>query len=199
MASTDSFQTLLAGLRDGAEDAATAIFRRFVRRLVLLARSQLDSRLRHKADPEEVVQSVFKSFFARHQAGQFELTDWESLWGLLAVMTLRKCHNQAQHLRAACRDVRREVSLPPAEQDRAVVFGLARDPTPAEAAVLTDTLEHLMRGLEPRERDILVLHLQGYTLQEISDRVGRAQRTVRRVVERVRKRLRRLQTNEVSS
>ena len=78
----------------------------------------------------------------------------------------------------ARRDVRREAS-PPADADwEALGRLLARDPTPPEAATLTDLLEHLLQGLKEREREILVLHLQGYTQDEISARVGRAERTV---------------------
>ncbi len=42
------------------------------------------------------------------------------------------------------------------------------------------------------------LSLQGYTTPEISDRLGRSQRTVQRVRERVKGRLRRLQVEEVA-
>ena len=51
-----------------------------------------------------------------------------------------------------------------------------------------------MQGLEARDREILTLHLQGYTMIEISGRINRAQRTVRRVLERVRRRLERLRS-----
>ena len=48
-------------------------------------------RLRAKVDPEDVLQSVCESFFRRHAEGEFSLKDWDSLWALLAVITLRKC------------------------------------------------------------------------------------------------------------
>jgi len=72
----------------------------------------------------------------------------------------------------------------------------AADPTPSEAAILTETLERLMAGLEGDERDIVTLQLQGYTIPEISTRVRRSERTVCRVLERVRRRLRRQRAEE---
>ena len=42
------------------------------------------------------------------------------------------------------------------------------DPTPLEAAMLAETVEHLLGGLTPREREIASLALQGYTATEIS-------------------------------
>jgi RNA polymerase sigma-70 factor (ECF subfamily) len=66
---------------------------------------------------------------------------------------------------------------------------LGREPTPVEAAVLGETLEQLFAGLDEDERPILELSLQGYTTREISERLGRAERTVRLLREGIRHRL----------
>jgi DNA-directed RNA polymerase specialized sigma24 family protein len=50
-------------------------------------------------------------------------------------------------------------------------------------------VELLMRELTGRERDMLGLSLQGYDVAEISGRVARTERTVQRVLKRVRERL----------
>ena len=68
---------------------------------------------------------------------------------------------------------------------------IGREPTPDEAAMLNETVEHLLDGLSPPERAIVELSLQGYTTGEIADRLRRSQRTVRRVRERVKNRLER--------
>ena len=44
---------------------------------------------RQKVDPEDVVQSAFRSFFTRQAAGQFDVASWDDLWGLLVVITVR--------------------------------------------------------------------------------------------------------------
>jgi RNA polymerase sigma-70 factor (ECF subfamily) len=192
MASHDSFDALMARLRRGDDEAAARVFRRFAQGLIRLAREQLDGLVRQKVDPEDIVQSVYRSFFCRHGAGQFDLAGWDGLWGLLTLMTVRKCAEHAEHFRAARRDVRREVNLPAEDQARAVLELLAREPTPPEAAGLTDLLGQWLGGFERHEQAILTLHLQGYTLLEISAQVGRARRTVQRTIERGRKRLQRL-------
>ena len=56
-------------LRAGDDEAAREVFDRFARRLVGLARRRFDRRLAHRVDPEDVVQSAFKSFFVRHREG----------------------------------------------------------------------------------------------------------------------------------
>jgi RNA polymerase sigma-70 factor (ECF subfamily) len=193
MAGEGSFDGLMARLRSGDEEAAARVFQRFAQQLVLLARSQLADWVSRKVDPEDIVQSVYKSFFARCGSGQFDLANWDSLWSLLTVITVRKCLEQAEYYSAARRDVRREVSAALRGEADAVCEALARDPTPSEAAALTDLLGQWLGGLEEPDRVILTLHLQGYTLAEIGSQVGRARRTVQRAIERGRRRLRRLQ------
>jgi len=186
------FGRLMDRLHGGDDAAAAVVFERFVQRLLALAHSQLDTWLRSKVDPEDVVQSVCKSFFRRHRDGPLRLADWDSLWSLLAVITVRKCANQAAYWQAQRRNPRFEADLP-AGDDFALCNVLSREPTPSEAAVLTETVERLMRDLRPREREILVLHLQGHDVAETAARVGRTQRTVRRALERGRAKLCRLQ------
>ena len=53
-----------------------------------------------------------------------------------------------------------------------------------------------MRGLNERERAMLGLGLQGYTVQEISSEVGRSERTVQRLLKRVRRELERMQADD---
>ena len=89
-------------------DAARALFERFARRLIGLARSHLDARFLRKIDPEDVVQSVFKSFFLRYGEGALAAEGWDGLWGLLTCITLRKCSERVRYLRAECRDIARE-------------------------------------------------------------------------------------------
>jgi RNA polymerase sigma-70 factor (ECF subfamily) len=67
-----------------------------------------------------------------------------------------------------------------------------REPTPLEAAVLGETVEQLLAGLDEEERPVLGLSRQGHTTREISERLGRAERTVRLLREGVRHRLERM-------
>ena len=115
----DSFDNLMSRLKTGDQGAATEIFDRFARRLVGLARSRLDERMRQKVDPEDVMQSVFKSFFRVHNDGKVDLASWDSMWALLTVITLRKCGHRVEYFRAGRRDVAREVQ-PRAGSDESV-------------------------------------------------------------------------------
>jgi RNA polymerase sigma-70 factor (ECF subfamily) len=190
---SNSFPEFLARLHGGDDAAARELFGRFTHQLVALALRHIDAGLRHKVDPEDVVQSVYKSFFIRYGDGKMDLANWNSLWGLLTLITVRKCAERAAYHRAACRDAAREVHQPQREEATPWLEPLGREPTPLEAAVLSETVEQLFAGLDEDERPVLELSLQGYTTREISERLGRAERTVRLLREGLRHRLERMQ------
>ncbi|MFL5241141.1 MAG: RNA polymerase sigma factor [Gemmataceae bacterium] len=194
MSASDSFTDIMARLRGGDQAAAREIFQRFVDQLVRLAHRQFDGVMRRKVDPEDVVQSAYKSFFVRYGEGKMEIQDWGNLWGMLTVITLRKCFDRVEYHRAALRDVRREASTQPSTAESQPWWeAVARDPTPEEAAMLAEILEQLMRGLESDERPVLEMSLRGYTSAEISHQLSMPERSVRRTRERVRKKLERMQ------
>jgi RNA polymerase sigma-70 factor, ECF subfamily len=190
MTENSSFDELMNRLHTGDDAAAAEVFRRFTDQLIHLARCQLDAGTLGKTDPEDVVQSVYRSFFTRYRAGQFDIETWNELWGLLTTITLRKCVNRVEYFQAERRDVRREVNCPTSEEGSGVGWeALDREPTPLEAVVLAETVEQVLLGTAAVERPIVELSLQGYTALEISSHVHRSERTVRRVRARLKKQL----------
>ena len=185
-----SFEKLLVQLENGRSSAASQVFDRFADRLLALARSRMNPQMLQRVDPEDVTQSVFGSFFQRQEAGQFSLKNWGGLWGLLVTMTVRKCGRRAKEFYAARRDVRREIRGQTSADHSSADFDIQDPrPTPDEAAALTELVEKLMEGLDPRAREALTLRLQGYSVAEISQQIGRTQRTIHRILEGVQRRL----------
>jgi RNA polymerase sigma-70 factor (ECF subfamily) len=177
-----------------ASDApGRALFEQFSRRLIGLARSQLDVRLKHKVDPEDVVQSVYKSFFRRYGEETIATQGSDGLWSLLTLITLRKCSDRARYYRAERRNVAQEAAVAASAEDEYWREAVGREPTPEEAASLAETVEQVLASIDADERPIIELSLQGYSTQEISEQLGRAERSVRRLRERVRKHLERMQ------
>ena len=99
--SDNSFSGIPERLRAGEEAAASEVFARYTNRLIGLARKRLDDRVRTRVSEDDVIQSVYRTFFRRQQIGKFELTGWDSLWSLLAQITVRNCCRQAEAQRAA--------------------------------------------------------------------------------------------------
>jgi RNA polymerase sigma-70 factor (ECF subfamily) len=189
----ESFAEFLARLQARDDTAARELFERFAGRLIAVARRRFAPGLQHKVDPESVVQSAYKSFFHRYDEGKFELGGWDSLWGLLTVITVRKCAQRVAYYRAECRDLAREASAPATEAGGSWLDPLGREPTPLEAAELAETVQQLFAAMSAEDRPVLELSLHGYSTREISERLGRAERTVRLLREGVRKRLERMQ------
>lgn len=169
----------------GANHALTTslAYRRFVRRLVAVARRAVPAAVRSRVEPEDVVQSVFRSLIRR--GVQPVSGGWNGLWGLLLVMTRRKCRRQARDACAARRDVRSEV--PAADRASGLRYP-GPDSTPHDDAIAAELLARLAAGLDDRDRAVLGFHVQGFTQFEIADRLGCAVRTVRRSVDRIRDR-----------
>jgi RNA polymerase sigma-70 factor, ECF subfamily len=191
MSPTTSGQRFTDRFRAADNDAAREAFDLYAERLRRLARRHLHRRIRQKVDAEDIVQSAYRSFFTRAQREDWNLAGWNEVWGLLMTITLRKCANRAEHYLAARRDVRREVAFSsdsphPASREHSQE---QREPTPDEAAILAETVEDLFRRVGERDGGILAQHLQGYSVVEISHNQGRAERTVRRVLARIRREL----------
>ncbi len=200
MISDSIFMRIQSELARCDETAAALIFRRFFRKLLTLSRSQFEPWLRERADVEGVVQSAYRSFFHRHSQGQFTLDDWGAVWGVLAVITIRKCRDRRDYLLAACRDPRREVHRSGAMETAADFWGaLDREPTPLEAATLADLSAVLLRGLEPDEQTMAVALLHAKTAEEIAAECACSERTVRRLRARLKGRLNRLVDEAVSA
>jgi RNA polymerase sigma-70 factor, ECF subfamily len=142
MTTTDSFAALLERFHSDEDAAARDVFQRYAHQLIALTRRQVEPRLAHRIDPEDVVQSAFKSFFLRHREGKLRVGDWDNLWHLLILITRRKCADRVEYLRAERRNVDREISAPDGADDP---WKLAadREPLPQEVAILAEAVEHL--------------------------------------------------------
>jgi RNA polymerase sigma-70 factor, ECF subfamily len=193
MSANSSFADLMDRLNAGDEDAARRIFNAYGQRLIALARSRLDNHILQKEGAEDIVNSALASFFRRHATQPFDLASWDNLWAVLTVITLRKCGHRTEYYRALCRDVRREMSPAVGNGDSSGSFlAIAREPSPEEVVALNDVLGELLRGLDERERQIVLLTLEMHSVAEISSMVRRSEYLVRKLLAQVRQRWERL-------
>jgi RNA polymerase sigma-70 factor (ECF subfamily) len=169
----------------GEQQAAQQIFDRYVERLLGLAKRRLNERLARRVDPEDIVQSVFRTFFARVQADFFSIQDPDDLCKLLVRITLHKTLKQVAYHQAAKRHPDRE-QFPRENHQDPLMQLMDREPGPEEASAFLDELEHFLERLRPVERRIVELRLQGYGTDEIARILGIYDRKVRRVTERIR-------------
>jgi RNA polymerase sigma-70 factor (ECF subfamily) len=169
----------------GDQGAAQKLFERYVERLVTLARRRISERLAGRVDAEDVVQSVFRTFFVRAREGKFTVNDPDDVCKILARITVNKALRQVEFHQAAKRNVATEAGQAHEERDRLYEV-LDKEPTPEAANQFLDQLERFMGQLAPEERQILELRLQGYSSEEIASQLGTYDRKIRRVMERIR-------------
>ena len=128
--------------------------------LLDLARRKLPAGMRRRVDPEDVVQSVYRSFFRRVRSGEFAFDDSHDVWRLLAVMTYHKVYNVTKHHRRQRRDVFRDVSYQAdGEAEASAEPQLA--PQPDDMAVMLEYLERLLAELPERHHRLVVMRLEG--------------------------------------
>lgn len=178
-------QHLVERCRAGSESAAAELFNRYVSRLLGVARRRIGERMNSRLDPEDVVQSVFRTFFSRLKNEQFEIVDDDDLSKLLVRITLHKTLRQIAYHRAARRDPNQEA--PQGEVSRNDIFqAMTREPTPETVVTFIDQLDHFLKRLSPEDQQILTLRLQGNSTDEIAAQLNTYDRKIRRVLERVR-------------
>ena len=177
-------QSLLRRFRDGSDDAATALYIRYAERLQRLADFQVSPQLAARIDPEEIVQSVFRTFFRLAGQGQYDVADREELWKLLLVMALNKIRTSGNFYNAAKRDSARTKPLPTASSDYSTV---------AESSVayqvLKMTVEEVVAALPEEQQPIVCLRIDGFELDEIAEKTGRSKRSIERILQSFRRRL----------
>jgi RNA polymerase sigma-70 factor, ECF subfamily len=178
----ESAEGLIGRWQSGDALAAEELHRRYAQRLCTLAESQIGQRLQRRVDADDIVQSVFRTFFRRAADGQFLIDHSCSLWNLLVRITINKIRLRAQYHHAGKRDLGVEVY---ADNEQLTPEAIAREPGPEEAVILTDEIETLLRGLDPAEIEVFQLTLQGYSTPEISERQGRSRWTIRRTLDRI--------------
>jgi RNA polymerase sigma-70 factor (ECF subfamily) len=182
---------LLGLLRSGpptgrvAEAAARQLFDTYVHRLLPLARGHISQRLARRIDPEDVVQSVFRTFFQRIREGRLRLDEQDDLGKLLVGMTVRKALRQVAFHQADRRTPSLEVYRPASSGPEPPEF-CAPEPSPDMVVAFVDQLEHFLDRLRPQDRPILEMRLQGYRNDEIAQHLGKSDRHVRRVLGHIR-------------
>jgi RNA polymerase sigma-70 factor (ECF subfamily) len=182
----DAWQAFLARLRSGESAATRQFCDEFGPSLHKLAAAQMPDGLRRRVGAEDVVQSACRTFLRRARDRQFELADSQGLWQLMRAITVAKVREQARfHLRQR-RGLQREAAAPNDSGGNWHVAG--REPAPDAAVAFADELRHLLQALDGDERQVLKHKLAGRTNAEAAVALGMSERSVRRLLGRLRTR-----------
>jgi len=182
-ASTDC--SLVGRFRTGEQDAATELYLRYAGRLQAWASSQTSRTLKTRFDPEDVVQSVFRTLFRRVGEGLYNVPPGEELWQLLLVLALNKIRKLATYHHAQKRDVGKtfgSATLDHVQEKHA-------DGNENSLQILQMVIDDLLGDMPAANRTIVELRIEGYRVAAIASQTRRSQRTVERVLQEFRLKL----------
>jgi RNA polymerase sigma-70 factor (ECF subfamily) len=180
------FDELLALARTGDEAALGELSRRYEPDVRAVARVRLGPALRPYLDSMDLVQSVHRSLLVGLRQNTYELNSLDNLIGLAVTMVRRKAARAWQRMRRQVReDGEREGGL------TEMMLGLTASGTdPAADAAYRDTVTRLCRDLDPGERRLLELHLQGYRTADVARELDLNADVLRVKMSRLRAKLR---------
>jgi len=175
----------LARIRAGDEDAARELLRRYEAKVRLVVRRQLPRLLRSRFDSQDFVQSIWRSFFRRIKTNPNDLEGTDNLIGFLARAARNKVIDEYRRASGRKQDKRREEPMWEGPEPRELADGAD---TPIEVAEASEALSRLRELLPADRRTVVDLKAEGLSTVEIAARLGLGERTVRRVIEDLRRR-----------
>lgn len=186
-ASNDAASAWIRELVDGNEVVVGEFWQLYGESLQRLAASRMTPALRKRVGADDIVQSVCRTFFRRSREGQFELHGTASLWRLLCAITLTKVRQHARFHYQERRSINRERDPADGSADeRAASEPKCAGPTPAEIVEFAEEIQRMFDALGDEERQFVQLRIEGLSQAEIAERLGCSERTVRRLLHRVK-------------
>jgi RNA polymerase sigma-70 factor (ECF subfamily) len=172
----DSLFQSLEELKSGDEQSACSLHDRYANRLLGLVRQRMDPQFNGRLDPEDILQSAFRSFFRIVSDSEWKADGRaERVWSLLCAIALNKLKQRVRFHSADKRSVKREISS---------AADLTDDRMPEAEALIVDEMEWILVNSSELHQRILESLLQGDTAKDISLRQNCSLRTVYRVAER---------------
>jgi RNA polymerase sigma-70 factor (ECF subfamily) len=179
---------LIEGARAGDEDAIRSL-RQFEDDIRLMVRVRLPRPLRSQFDSMDFVQDVWQSFFRLYTHEPERFAKVRDLPRYLAGVARNKVFEEHRRLSLTQKyDLAREEPLYVRKGNREIPREVAAsDPTPSQDAQARERLARIRQGRTQAELELIELRRQGLTFDEIATRTGLHERTVRRMMEAIRR------------
>jgi RNA polymerase sigma factor (sigma-70 family) len=176
--SAEAGDDLLARLARGDAEAAESLFAAYAPFLRAVVRCHLSDPVRAKLDSADVVQSVWVQVVRQLNDNGWQISDENQLKGLLATIARRRLVTRIRkHARSLGGDQPANANLEEVKD--------SRHPPPSEVAQANDLWAKLLELCPPNHHPILMLRRDGLTLDEIAERTGLHEGSVRRILRRL--------------
>ncbi|MCA9027751.1 MAG: sigma-70 family RNA polymerase sigma factor [Planctomycetaceae bacterium] len=179
-------------LKSGSEDAAAQLWHRYFDQLVRVSSRKLGNAARRIADEEDVAVSVFNGLCQGAAAGRFDqLQNRDDLWSLLVAIAGKKAVDQVRRQTSQKRGgtgLRGESVFQNLTDDHAGFDQFLNvEPTPEFLATMEEENHRLFDLLrDETQREIARYRMEGYSNDEIAEKVGISPRSVVRKLSVIR-------------
>jgi len=180
-------------VKAGDSVAANQIWQHYFDRLVRAVRVRLYGQNRAVSDEEDIVLSVFDSFYNAAENGRFpDLSDRNDLWRLLLRMSARKVVDKRRHDQRQRRGGNVNVhSLDETADGDRLVEAIGDEPSPEMVLMMQESVDEFFSHLGVGQlRDLAGLKLEGYSNAELAERFGCSERTIERRLHLIREKCR---------
>lgn len=182
-----AFRDLTERLKSGSDSAFEEILERFGPYVMRSVRRSLDRRLRTRFDSQDFVQAVWMTVH-EHRDRLAECASPDSLMALLVTIAQRKVRYEfRRHLQAEKQNINRERQM----QNDSFVLPLPDHTAehPSQIVIAREQWDLMIDEEPAKYKEIMELRCEGLTLDEIADKVGVNERTVRRVIRKLTSKL----------
>lgn len=184
------FTDLLARVRAHDKEAITSLLQRFEEDVRIMVRVRLPRALRNQFDSMDFVQAVWQSVLVHKGDDVGEFEDPGKFRGFLAAVARNKVFEEHRRRSTLKYDLGREERLYVRKGEREIPREVrAADPTPSETVQAGERLGQLIQGRSDHEKQVVELRRQGLTFDEIARQLGRDERSIRRVIDDIRRRM----------
>ena len=176
-------------VKTGDSAAANRIWQHYFDRLVRAVRGRLNGQNRAISDEEDIVLSVFDSFYIAAENGRFpDLSDRDDLWRLLLRMSARKVVDKRRHDQRQRRGGDVNVhSLNQSGEDNNVFEAIGDEPSPDMVLMMQESVEEVFSHLGVGQlRELAGAKLEGYSNAELAGRFSCSERTIERRLHLIR-------------
>lgn len=181
----------MARAAEGDDDAFRALLRHCEPEVRMVVRGRLPKALRSQFDSTDIVQSVWESVFTKDGPDLARFENVRHFVAFLAAVAKNKVMEEYRRLtRTQKYDIAREEPLYIRRGNREIARDVpGREPTPSQNTQAGDRLDQILSGLDPLERQMVLLRRRNLTYAEIAERLNLHESAVRRVIDEIRRRM----------
>lgn len=185
----DNVSHWIEQIKHGDSIAANHLWQHYFGRLVRTVRQRMHGLNRAASDEEDIVVSVFDSFYDAVEQGRFpDLADRDDLWRLLLRMSARKVVDKRRHDGRQRRGG--DVAMHSLDQtsDQEIVFqAIGTEPSPDMVLMMQESVQQFFSHLGVGQlADLAGAKLEGYSNAELAKRFACSERTIERRLHLIR-------------